>query len=358
MHNPRVLYPLRTRFTIGATLTLFLIAPLVIVSSSAFASDVTVGSPANGSRVQSPVFVRALNTGCNGYAPTAFGYAIDEASEIVPGESAHDIDVTRLPLAEGKHTLHFRSATSEGECPEVSTTFTVASAKDPTTPPSIPANAVSSGSLDGSSKWTEQHDGGTPGESKGTMTYPAKTPVYTDARQFYMTYSDQAGERWRTQFVRDANATHFVLDTFVLLPSPSELKNLEMDIDQVVASGETVILSTQCSGEIGSWEYGDSVGRHDHWKSTKIKCNPAEWAPNVWHHIQIGEHHAPNSDIVTHDWVTIDGVYNVFEDATLESGHFLEWGAGDINTQFQIEGASEGKGTVTAYIHKLTVYRW
>ncbi len=179
MHNPRVLYPLRTRFTIGATLTLSVIAPLVLVSSRAFASDVTVGDPVNGSHVQSPVFVRALNTGCKGHAPTAFGYTIDAASAIVPGESARDIDVTRLPLAEGKHTLHFRSSTSEGECPEVSTTFTVASAKDPAAQPSIPANAVSSGSLDGSSKWTEQHDGGTPGESKGMMTYPAKTPVYT-----------------------------------------------------------------------------------------------------------------------------------------------------------------------------------
>jgi hypothetical protein len=304
------------------------------------------------------VYVRALNTGCNGHAPTAFGYTVDDASAVIPGESGHDIDVTRLPLSEGIHTLHFRSWTSEGECPEVTSTFTVASEKDASTQPSIPSNAVSSGDLDGSSKWKEGHDGGTPGESKGTMKYPAKTPLYDDARQFYMTYSDQAGERWSTTFARDANATHFVLDTYVLLPSPSEVKNLEMDIDQVVASGATVILSTQCSGEIGYWEFGDSVGRHDHWKSTKIKCNPADWAPNVWHHIQIGEHHAPNSDMVTHDWVTIDGVYSTFDDATLESGHFLDWGPSDVNTQFQIEGSSTAKGTVTAYIHKLTIHRW
>jgi hypothetical protein len=68
----------------------------------------------------------------------------------------------------------------------------------------------------------------------------------------------------------------------------------------------------------------------------------------VWHHVQIGEHRDTNG-YVTHDWVTVDGVYRPFEDATLESAHFLDWGPGDLNTQFQIEGSSSGKGSV---------YRW
>jgi hypothetical protein len=54
----------------------------------------------------------------------------------------------------------------------------------------------------------------------------------------------------------------------------------------------------------------------------------------------------------------VDGVQSFFKDATLESAHFLNWGAGDVNTQFQIEGASKGSGSVTAYIHNFTVYRW
>jgi hypothetical protein len=188
--------------------------------------------------------------------------------------------------------------------------------------------------------------------------FPASTPLYDDARKFYMTYSDQAGERWSNTFAKDTESNYFVLDTYVLLPNPSELKNLELDINQVIANGETIILSTQCSGEIGQWEYGDSVGKHDHWKSSGIKCNPADWKANVWHHVQIGEHRDSTNGFVTHDYVIVDGVQSFFKDATLESAHFLNWGAGDVNTQFQIEGASKGSGSVTAYIHNFTVYRW
>jgi hypothetical protein len=320
------------------------------------ASDITVGSPVNGSRISRSALIRAHNVGCNGQFPTAFGLSIDDADGIVKGESPYDIDFTTEAIPPGTHTIYFKSWTQSGACPVVASTFMV-DATDDATAPSIPSNAVSSGDLDGSSKWTEDHDGGTPGKSKGTTQYPSKTPSYDDAREFHMTYSDEAGERWSNTFTKDSVSTHFVLDTYVYLPNPSQVKNVELDINQVTSNGETIILSTQCSGENGSWEYGDTVGKHDHWKSTNIKCNPKNWTANVWHHIQIGEHRDTDG-FVTHDWVTFDGQYNAFENATLESAHFLDWGSGDLNTQFQIEGANAGSGTVTAYIHKFTIYRW
>jgi hypothetical protein len=347
-------------------LALFLLAASsgAVISTQAFASDITVGSPVNGTQISSPALIRAHNVGCDGLSPTSFGYSIDDASGIVLGETAYDIDVTGQAIPAGTHTVHFKSWTGHGECPTVNTTFKVADTVEPkaaetveTTVPSIPSSATSSGDLDGSDKWTEGHDGGTPGESKGSTLYPASTPLYDDAREFYMTYSDQAGERWSNTFTKDTESTYFVLDTYIYLPNPAEVKNIEMDINQVIANGETIILSTQCSGEIGQWEYGDSVGSQDHWKSSGLKCNPKDWAANVWHHVQIGEHRDANG-FVTHDWVTLDGVYKAFDNATLESAHFLDWGVGDVNTQFQIEGASSGSGTVTAYIHKFTVYRW
>jgi hypothetical protein len=334
------------------------------VSPQAFASDITVGSPVNGVQISSPALIRAHNTGCDGVPPTSFGYSIDEAKGIVVGETAYDIDVTHQAIPAGTHTIHFKSWTSRGECPTVNTTFKIAATVEPVpaaeaaaSSPSIPSNAISSGDLDSSSKWTEDHDGGTPGSSKGSTVYPASTPLYDDARKFYMTYTDEAGERWSNTFVHDTVSTYFVLDVYVFLPSPSEVKNIEMDINQVTSNGETIILSTQCSGEIGQWEYGDSVGSHDHWKSTGIACNPKNWAANVWHHVQIGEHR-DTGGFVTHDYVILDGAYHAFNNATLESAHFLDWGTGDLNTQFQIEGSSSKSGTVTAYIHKLTIYRW
>jgi hypothetical protein len=341
------------------TFTLLATVSGLVLSQAAFASDITVGSPANGSHVTSPVLVRAHNIGCDGVPPASFGYSIDSATGLVLGETAYDIDVTAQSIPSGTHTIHFKSWIHGGECPTVNTTFTVgggtSGGSTPTT--GIPSSAKSSGDLDGSSKWIQAHDGGTPGSSRGSSVYPSSTPVYDDARKFFMTYSDQAGERWSNTFAKDTTSDHFVLDTYVFLPNPSEVKNVELDINQVTANDETIILSTQCSGEIGQWEYGDTVGKHDHWKSSGIKCNPAEWKANVWHHIQIGEHREANG-FVTHDYVILDGVQSNFKNATLESAHFLGWGVGDVNTQFQIEGASKGSGSVTAYIHKFTVYRW
>jgi hypothetical protein len=338
-------------------LTLFATLSGLLLSPAALASDITVGSPVNGSHVTSPVLVRAHNIGCDGVPPASFGYSIDSAAGLVLGDTAYDVDVTAQPIPAGTHTIHFKSWIHGSECPTVDTTFTVGGTGTPP-PTGLPSGATSSGDLDGSNKWTQDHDGGTPGSSRGSSVFPASTPLYDDARKFYMTYSDQAGERWSNTFAKDTESNYFVLDTYVLLPNPSELKNLELDINQVIANGETIILSTQCSGEIGQWEYGDSVGKHDHWKSSGIKCNPADWKANVWHHVQIGEHRDSTNGFVTHDYVIVDGVQSFFKDATLESAHFLNWGAGDVNTQFQIEGASKGSGSVTAYIHNFTVYRW
>jgi hypothetical protein len=347
------------------TLTTKLSLPLVVLfagftalsSLRALASDITVGSPAAGTRISSPVLIRAHNAGCAGALPTGFGYSIDEDRSVLSARTPYNIDVQRQALSPGTHTVHFRSWTRKGECPESTTTFTVADPAEPPTAPSIPPNAISSGDLDAATNWTEGHDGGTPGESVGTTLYPVSNAPYDNDREFDMTYTKRAGERWSADIVKDTTSTHFVLDLYVFFPNPSEVRNLEMDVNHVLENGDTVILSTQCSGEIGFWEYGDTKNGHDHWKSTKIPCNPANWTANVWHHVQIGEHHTP-AGLVTHDWVTVDEVYTPFVNATLPSIHAEHWTKGSINMQFQIEGSSQISGAVTAFTNNLTVYRW
>ena len=61
------------------------------------------------------------------------------------------------------------------------------------TPPSsgsgdIPTNAVSSGYLDGK-VWAFEKDQAVSGEARGSSVFPATTPLYDEAREFYMTYS-------------------------------------------------------------------------------------------------------------------------------------------------------------------------
>src|SRR3954451_10908667 len=166
--------------------TLAVLSGLVSVQA-AFASNITVASPVNGTTIQSPIWVRAHNVGCNGLTPIAFGFSIDSSSTTTMGVTPHDIDVTNRSIANGTHSIHFKSWTSNGVCPVVSTTFNVGGSTSggtgtsDSTSGSIPSNAIASADLDTSGNWSYEHDTGTPGSSTGSTAFPATTPLYDDA---------------------------------------------------------------------------------------------------------------------------------------------------------------------------------
>src|SRR5258708_730831 len=68
----------------GRRTPLFFLATLsgLMLSQPVFAANITVASPVNGTTVPSPVWVRAHNVGCDGLAPTAFGYSVDSSSTL------------------------------------------------------------------------------------------------------------------------------------------------------------------------------------------------------------------------------------------------------------------------------------
>ncbi len=226
----------------GQPIGLLLLATLsgLLLSQPAFASNITVGAPVNGTSVSSPVWVRAHNVGCDGLAPTAFGFSIDNSGTLTRGVTAFDID-TKAAISAGTHTIHYKAWTTNGACPVVSTTFKVAggstasgstsggttSSSTGSASYSLPSNAIPSANLDGIGGWSGEHDAGTPGSSRGSMAYPASVPSYGDARKFYMTYSDHGGERWHVSFGKNETATHFVLDTYIFIINPSQVANLE-----------------------------------------------------------------------------------------------------------------------------------
>lgn len=334
----------------------------LMLSQPAFASNITVASPVNGTSIASPIWIRAHNVGCNGLAPTAFGYSVDNSSTLVRGVTPYDVDATKVGIGSGTHTIHFKAWTSNGACPAVSTTFKVGGSSTSSggstgSAPSgsIPASAVGSANLDGKG-WPGEHDAGTPGSSRGSTVYPATTPVYDDAREFYMTYSAHGGYRWHLSFAKDAAATHFVYDAYVLLKNPSQVGNLELDMNQVMSNGATVIFGTQCSSYGGKWQFTTTSGGSSHWHSSNIPCNPKTWAANTWHHVQIASHRS--GGVVTYDWVNVDGKHSVFSGATGTSALQLGWAHGDLLINFQVDGANSGSGSITSYIHKMTIFRW
>ena len=306
----------RYRSYLGQTLRWLALGVLTIfsglmLSQSALASNITIASPVSGTTVSSPLWVRAHNVGCDGLAPTAFGYSIDNSSTLTRGATNYNVDVNKLGLGSGTHSIHFKSWTSNGTCPVATTTFMVGDSSGSSGLPassagstvsasiaSIPANAIGSADLDGKS-WAYQQDAGTPGDARGSTVYPASTPLYDDARKFYMTYSRHGGERWHVSFAKDTSATHFLYDTYVYIVDPAQVANIELDMNQVMSNGATVIFGTQCSSYTRTWEYTIVAGG-SHWKSSNIPCNPKNWAANTWHHVQIASHRNSNG-VVTYD---------------------------------------------------------
>ncbi len=378
----------------------------VVFAQAAFASNITIASPLSGTTTSSPILVKAHNVGCNGLTPTAFGFSIDNSRTTTMGATANDLDFQNVSVSTGKHLIHFKAWVHGGICTVVDQSINVVTSTDTGgsgtgtsgsgssgsgssgsgssgsgsgtgssgsgsgtgssgsgssgsggVPSSIPSYAAASADLDTASNWQGEHDSGTPGGSKGSTVFPATTPLYDDAREFYMTYSGRGGERWHNSFRNDSSSTHFVLDTYVYVVNPDQLANLELDLNQVMSNGQTVIFGTQCSTYSGTWEWTYSANGGFHWHSSNVPCKTTDWAANTWHHIQIG-FHRDNSGYVTHDWVEFDGVHSAFTGAGGSSARSLGWAKGSQIMNIQMDGFSKSGGTITAYFHKTTFYEW
>ena len=345
--------------------SLLLTAVAGLFCSHAALAQVTVASPVNGTTIASSAWVRAHNVGCNGLAPIAFAFSIDDSADVTWGVTPYDIDVVNYAIAPGTHTVHFKSWTTSGECTPASTAFNVMGAAPVGAPPVAPVAPVSSdipsyavGSNDLSlTEWQSEHDWGTPGDSQGSSVFPATTPSWDTGREMYMSYSYYGGQRWHLSFGNDGNAHNFVFDTYIYLANPDQVQNLELDMNQVTSNGETVIFGTQCSSISNTWEYTTVANNAPHWHASNLSCNPTSWAANTWHHIQIG-YHRDDAGNVTHDWVNVDGNHSTFSGAVAPGGMWLGWANGALLANYQVDGALAGSGSITSYIHKTTIYRW
>jgi hypothetical protein len=230
------------------------------------------------------------------------------------------------------------------------------------TTPLIPANAISSGDLDGSSLWKWVHDAGTTGDSVGASTYPLTLGGYSDVRGYTVSnYLNYGGERYSIDFGKDTASTHFIYDLYVQSPSPSVIRNLELDMNQVTANGDTVILGFQCDSGANAWDYSKVINPNTptqgtKWVSSAVPCNVSSWTPNTWYHIQISTQR-DNSGNVTYNWVAVNGVVSQIN-ATVFSKESLRWAVGAMVVNFQLDPLSKSGTPMIAYVHNLTIYRW
>jgi hypothetical protein len=203
-----------------------------------------------------------------------------------------------------------------------------------------------------------QHDPGAGISSSGTMQVVSSPSLGGHAREFDTTFSNSGGETYNVTFGNDANATNFFYDGWVYLTdSASSIANLEMDMNQVLPNGQTVIYGFQCDGNSSTWDYTANNGSPSHpvdvWVHSYAACNVQNWRKNVWHHVQIS-YSRNDSGNVTYHSVWLDGAESKIE-ATVPSTFDLNWSPA-LLTNFQIDG--RGSGSNTVYLDHLNIARW
>jgi len=328
---------------------------LVILARPAFAS-VTVSSPGNGADVSSPFTLSADAAACSSQNVSAMGYSFDSSSSttIVNGTSIQ----TSVSSSAGSHTLHVKAWGNQGASCVTDVAITVG-AIPVNSALTIPSDAVSVSNVQALGTWSATNDSGGVGSSNGSTQIVGSPSLAGGTRQFVSNYSNGGDERYSYSFADDTTSTNFVYDGYVYLTSSSsKIANVEMDLNQTMANGQTVIFGFQCDGYSSTWDYTANTGSPtkpvDVWVHSGAYCNPRGWSINTWHHVQIS-FSRNSSGQVTYNAVYLDGLEEPIN-ATVSSAFALGW-APTILTNCEIDGLGSG-GSATVYLDNLTVYRW
>lgn len=318
------------------------------------APNISISSPSSRATVTSPFTLAANASSCSSQTVTSIGYALDSNTDIMVVNSA-SINVPVVAVA-GSHTLIVDAWNGDGTKCSATVAITVAQPAPPKS--NVPANAVTVANIQALSQWAGIHDSGTDGSSSGTTAMTNSPTLSGNARQFATSFSNSGGERYWVTFGNDPEAENFFYDTWIYISgSSATIANLEFDLNQVMANGQTVIFGFQCDGYSGTWDYAENAGTPSNpiarWGHANAACNPRSWRPDAWHHLQIG--YARNSEgNVTYQSVWLDGVESPIN-VTVPSSFALGW-AQVLLTNFQVDGLGTGSNTV--YLDNLTILRW
>ncbi len=317
-------------------------------------AGVVVNSPANGATVSTPFSLSATATTCSSQTVSTMGYSIDSGGDVeyVSSETLQ----ASVSTSTGSHTLHVKAWGNKGAVCVTDVSITVTS----TSTTAAPSNATVSSSLQTMSNWKATHDSGTPGTSTGAMAITNSPSLSGSARSFYTTYTYYGGERYQLWFGDDTESTNFLYDTWIYIKDYAQnIANIEMDLNQVMPNGQTVIFGFQCDGWTGTWDYtankGTPTSPSDQWVHSSAPCNVRQWTVNTWHHVQI-RYSRNDSGYVTYQSVTLDGKQQGIN-ATVLSAFALGWSP-TLLTNFQVDGSQSGSASSLVYMDNLTISRW
>ena len=342
---------------------------LNIEGSASPAGGVSVSEPANNSTVSSLFALDANSTSCFSQAISAMGYSLDDsASTAIVYATSIAASVT---AAAGAHVLHVKSWGNAGAACSTDVSISVSGSGSTTiggssaapsggSGPYVPSNAASVSNIQALGDWVSVFDSGTYGSAAGAMAMVGSPSLSGNALELYTTYTYYGGERYYASFGDDTTSSNFVYDGWVYLDNSSgSIANLEMDVNQVMPNGETVIFGFQCDGWAGTWDYTENAGTPtapvDHWVNSSAPCNARTWAQNTWHHVQVG-YSRDDYGNVTYQSVWLDGNQQQIN-ATVPSAFALGW-APTVVTNFQVGSIAPGASSSTVYLDNLTISRW
>jgi hypothetical protein len=318
-------------------------------------ASVTVNSPANGAQVGTPFSVSAIASSCSSQNVASIGYSLDNSSDttVVSGTSLE----SSVASGSGAHTLHVKAWGESGSSCVTDVAITVGATAASS---AVPSNAASNGGLQIPNSWVGTNDSGSSGSSSGWSAILNSPSRSGSARKFVSSYSAYGDQRFSESFGDDTTSSNFFYDAWIYLPYPSAaIANLEMDLNQVMANGQTVIFGVQCDGWSGTWDYTANKGTPakpiDAWVHSNAGCNPREWSTNTWHHVQVS-YSRDDSGNVNYKAVWLDGAESAIN-VTVPSAFALGW-APTLLTNFQLDGSLAAGGTAAAYLDDVTVYRW
>jgi hypothetical protein len=225
--------------------------------------------------------------------------------------------------------------------------------------PAIPSYAISQKEIQLLPSWRIKHDSGTSGTSTGSMTLVSDPSLSGQAAKVYTTFTNAGGELYSVTYGNDTDAKNFLYDAHVRISANSILSNLEMDNNQVMRNGNTVIYAFQCSGYANAWEFTSNTGTPTQpqvkWIKSTAPCNPSKWTRDTWHHIQISTSRDDSGNVTYHS-VWFDGVESPINQ-TVNSEFSLGWALGALVANFQVDGLGTS-GSSTLFLDHFTMYRW
>lgn len=336
---------------------------IFFVSAVPAFATVSITQPSNGETVDSPFSLSASSSSCSSQPTRSMGYSIDNSHDttIVRGTS---LDV-KLASSSGPHKVHVKAWGNQGAVCVADVAITVSSVTEntpniATNASLVPADAISVQHLEMRKHWIAANDSSSDGRSNGE-TQIVDSPTHDGSvREFTTSYTDSGSQRYSIFYGNDPSATNFVYDAWVYIPHDSSphIANLELDLNQGIPNGQTVIYGFQCDGYSGTWDYSENQGTPENpkgtWIRSSVKCNPRHWSTDQWHHVQI-KFSRDSSGVVTYRSVSLDGVESSVN-ATALGARALGWRQ-NLSVNFQVDGLG-ASGSTTLYLKDLTVYRW